>query len=51
MSGFRTTIVRDMSTHLPDAVRRFHPSQNLVVTEVWYEELIVGRVWNDLMRM
>ena len=37
-------IVRNMTTDFPDPICGFDQSQGLVVAEVWYKELIVGRM-------
>jgi len=51
MPGSGAAIVRNMTTYFPDPICRFHQSQGLVVAEVRYEELIVGRMGDHLMRV
>jgi hypothetical protein len=49
--GSRAAIIRNMTTYFPDAICGFSQSQGLVVAEVWYEELVAGRVWDHLVRV
>ena len=51
MPGSGATIVRNMTTDFPDPFCRFHQSQGPVIAEVWYEDLVMGRMRDHLMRV